>query len=251
MRRLSLRSVYVVSVGMSAGSVIHQVRPRCRISSGSDSRVSVESQPRPRPPCRSHPRPLSQVKLQCQPSIGVGQMSRRCPADVSSPCCLADASVRTSCTGSRRPRGPLAPPTRTARPHSRCRSRAAGLWRRSAGAKGKGAGPLKPEEVAQAAVDLTRGPLAAAPSGLCGRPGRPPDRGQAYSRRPRVKSTAPFRAQEARHRLSHKSTPDRNHSRFTVNNVLTVNLLHSSYSSSYEGLIKVPPSPVRRGRANA
>jgi hypothetical protein len=78
----------------------------------------------------------------------------------------------------------------TAQPRFRCRSRAAGLWRRSAGAKGKG-GAAEPQGSRGATADLTRGPLAAAPSGSCGRSGRPPDRGQAYSRRPRVKSAAP------------------------------------------------------------
>jgi len=45
--------------------------------------------------------------------------------------------VRNICTSSRRPAGPLAPPTRRARRCSRWRSRSGGAWRRSAGAKAK------------------------------------------------------------------------------------------------------------------
>ena len=78
----------------------------------------------------------------------------------------------------RRGRAPAAAPARPA------------SGARSAGAKGKD-GAAETRGSHGAAADLTRGPLAAAPSGLCGRPGRPPDRGQAYSRRPRVKSAAP------------------------------------------------------------
>ena len=73
------------------------------------------------------------------------------------------------CT-SRRPRGPLAPPTRMAQPGSRftlarLASVAGRLARRQiAGRRTRGSH--------RAAADLTRGPLAAAPSGLCGRPGK-------------------------------------------------------------------------------
>jgi len=76
------------------------------------------------------------------------------------------AAVRISCTGSRRPQGTAraadsgrlgrTPADAPVRPASDARL---------AGAKGKGAGPLNAEEAAQAAADLTRGPLAAAPSG--------------------------------------------------------------------------------------
>ena len=81
-------------------------------------------------------------------------------------------SVRTSCTGSRRPRGA---------------ARAADSGRRGRAPAPLPLGrPLAPGRLARkartwgsgnpgshgAAADLTRGPLAAAPSGLCGRPGK-------------------------------------------------------------------------------
>src|SRR5580700_7536746 len=87
------------------------------------------------------------------------------------------------------PEGPLAPPTRRPGRHSakapRRPAKDAGRLARKAKT-----GAAETRGSHGAAADLTRGPLAAAPSGLCGRPGRPPDRGQAYSRRPRVKSAA-------------------------------------------------------------
>jgi hypothetical protein len=87
------------------------------------------------------------------------------------------------------PMGPLAPPTRDGSVGLPLRSARPASGARSAGAKGR-TGAAETQGSHGAAADLTRGPLAAAPSGLCGRPGRPPDRGQAYSRRPRVKSAA-------------------------------------------------------------
>ena len=98
--------------------------------------------------------------------------------------------VTISCTVSRRPDRAARAADSDGAAGLPLRSRPAGLWRRSAGAKGEDTGPQNPGSHG-AAADLTRGPLAAAPSGLCGRPGRRPDRGQAYSRRPRVKSAAP------------------------------------------------------------
>ena len=58
------------------------------------------------------------------------------------------------------------------------RSRPAGLCRRPAGAKSKGLGPQNPRK-SRSRGGFDKGTLAAAPSGLCGDLGRPPDRGQA------------------------------------------------------------------------
>jgi hypothetical protein len=89
------------------------------------------------------------------------------------------------------PTGPLAPPARTAQPGSRCRSRPAGLWRRPAGAKGKGTGPLKPGKSRSRGGFDTGTPRGGSIGLMRATLERPPDRGQAYSRRPRVKSAAP------------------------------------------------------------
>ena len=59
----------------------------------------------------------------------------------------------------------------TARPSSRSAPARPASGARSAGAKGKD-GAAGTQGSHGAAADLTRGPLAAAPSGLCGRPGK-------------------------------------------------------------------------------
>lgn len=53
-------------------------------------------------------------------------------------------------------------------------------------------GPLAPLPSGSFAADLTREPSRRPSSGLYGRPGRPPDRKQAYGPPPLVKSAAPF-----------------------------------------------------------
>jgi hypothetical protein len=73
--------------------------------------------------------------------------------------------VRTFCTVSRRPGGPLAPPTRRARLRSRWRSRSGlALKRRSAGAKTFNGAALEPRGSLGAASDLTRDPPRRLPS---------------------------------------------------------------------------------------
>jgi len=68
----------------------------------------------------------------CKASSGTAHPS----APSSLPPLSPPSGVRTFCTVSRRPAGPLAPPTRRARLRSRLRSRCGGARRRSAGAKG-------------------------------------------------------------------------------------------------------------------
>ena len=91
--------------------------------------------------------------------------------------------MRTSCAVSRRPQGALAPPTRTAHPGSPLPlppgwPLAPAGWRerqrRAAETRGKHG----------AAADLTRGPLAAAPSGLCGDLGGRPIAGRRTAAAP-------------------------------------------------------------------
>ena len=85
-------------------------------------------------------------------------------------------SVQTFCTVSRRPAGPLAPPTRRARRRSRWRSRYGGARRRSAGAKSKRlCGPQIDPKSTRAAADLTREPSRRPSSGSCGQARSQPD----------------------------------------------------------------------------
>jgi hypothetical protein len=90
------------------------------------------------------------------------------------------------------PRGRSRPPPRRPPRRSRCRSRSrsVGAWCRSAGAT-RQAGAAGNRGSHRAAVNLTRGPLAAAPIGLTGASWEArPIAGKRTSRRPRVKSAA-------------------------------------------------------------